>query len=135
MLILAVTGWRHWADWEFIFNELDKILFRQTFHRLHLRVGDADGADAITSDWWMARDRVTGHKYKANVEKFGWPAAGPIRNRDMLMGAEEDGIPAQLLIAFPQPGVKMRSPGSGTTGCLIEAAFMGIRVEIPGYKK
>lgn len=135
-MILAVSGWRKWDDIRFATNQL--LSYRVMYGRaLLVRVGDADGLDKIIRDHCEAKgyEHVV---YRADWEKFGRPAAGPIRNRGMLHGnSPEDprqGVLADRLLAFPQPSMKMRSPGSGTVGCLIEAHLLGISVDIPGYK-
>ena len=140
-MILAVSGWRFWTDRVFVTSHLD--YYRQHYGpSLHVRVGDADGVDKFTRDWLFQCEQqgspVTYQVYRAEVGRYGWPAAGPVRNGKMLRGQHPDdahsGVLAEELLAFPQPGVKMRSPGSGTTGCLIEAHSIGITVRIPGYQ-
>lgn len=144
-MILTVSGWRDWlsagCDPEFVRRRLDNyvVLYGAA---LHVRVGDADGVDKITRDWLFAGEqrgtRVTFCVYRADWGKYGRPMAGPIRNGKMLRGQSSldlhrDALTDELL-AFPQPGVKMRSPGSGTTGCIMEAHEIGISVIIPGYR-
>lgn len=142
-MILTVSGWR---EWEKRCNPAFVVyhLFRyQSLYgsSLHVRVGDADGVDEIVYRWLLERESelsgVTWHRYRADWDRHGG-AAGPIRNREMLHGnavmeLHRDAL-ADALLAFPEPFVKMRSPGSGTTGCLIEAHSLGITVDIPGYK-
>jgi hypothetical protein len=58
-------------------------------------LGGAPGADTLAEEWadvWGVRKRI----YPANWELYGSPAAGPIRNQQML----EEGRP-DLVIAFP----------------------------------
>lgn len=142
-MIVAGSGWRFWGvkgdtDPLFIHGHLDR--HRYLFGpALHLRIGDCEGADEIMLQWAKANPNVSFTIYRADWATHGRPAAGPIRNNHMLRGAENPDDPypdvlANKLLAFPQPGVKMRSPGSGTTGCVIEANFLGVDVDIPGYK-
>lgn len=143
-MILTVSGWREWekrCDPAFVVYQLDR--YRHLYGAsLHVRVGDAEGVDKITRDWLFAdeqeRSGLTYQVYRVETSKYGWPAAGPIRNGKMLRGQDSSDLQrdelADLLLALPEPLVKMRSPGSGTTGCLIEAHSLGISVDIPGYK-
>lgn len=143
-MILTVSGWRDWArccDPRFVTYQLNRYLSLYGAS-LHMRVGDADGVDRITRDWLFEdeqqRSGITYQVYRAEWGKHGRPAAGPIRNGEMLRGRNPlDPYRSQLadiLLALPEPGVKMQSPGSGTTGCLIEAHSLGITVDIPGYR-
>jgi hypothetical protein len=100
---------------------------------LHIRVGDADGGDAAVRQWCQGLG-ISHHVFEADWGKYG-TAAGPIRNREMLEG-KGDPVqgPTELLLGFPGRKRPIRVPGSGSWGCCIEAALMGIRVEIPAYK-
>jgi hypothetical protein len=140
-MILAVSGWRNWTDHIFVIRQLRGYM-NMYGPSLHVRVGDATGVDEITRQWLTFQSTV--HRihidhtiYYADWEKFGRPMAGPIRNGQMLRGENEQdpdfGIHADVLLAMPQPGVKMRSPGSGTVGCLMEAHLLGINIDVPGY--
>jgi hypothetical protein len=135
VIVVALTGWRRWSDKQFIFDYLD--VLRTNFGQMHLRHGDADGADAIAWLWRQTRD-VPGFRYEADrlpSGSFRDPSAGPVRNRQMLLGAREDLVPADYLVAFPEPGRRAKIPGSGSWGCVIEAHIQGIHVDIPPYKK
>lgn len=129
--ILAVTAWRFHQDRNFIEAWLGHYAYAYG-GRLHVRVGDASGGDAITARFCQDM-HISYYVYYAHAQKHGWPAAGPIRNRDMLTGAEEDRTPADELLAFPQPNIKPRIPGSGSWGCVGEAFVQGIHVTIPPY--
>lgn len=143
-MILTVSGWREWEERcnpVFVTYQLDRYLSLYGAS-LHVRVGDAEGVDKITRDWLFKEEQqrsgLTYQVYRAEWGKYGRPAAGPIRNGEMLRGQNpldlfRDQL-ADLLLAMPEPGVKMHSPGSGTTGCLIEAHTLGISVDIPGYR-
>jgi YspA, cpYpsA-related SLOG family len=131
-MIIAVTGWRHHADRDFIRGQLGGWLGP---YPLHVRVGDASGTDAIVASW--CQDNGISHKvFRADWDRFG-KHAGPMRNRDMLAGKEDYFTgPTQLLLAFPRyDGEHILVPGSGTWGCVIEAFQRGIRVEIPAYTR
>lgn len=134
-MIIALTGWRYWDDPLFIRTYLT--VLQHTYSDMHLRHGDASGADDIAWKWRMEHE-VPGFRYEADRKpggQFVSPDAGPRRNRAMLLGAHESLVKADILVAFPQPGVKGRSPGSGSWGCIIEAHFQRIHVEIPAYER
>lgn len=131
MMIIAVTGWRGHTDGAFIRSQLT---LWQGPYPLHIRVGDAHGADWFTLKW-CEDNAVSHHVFRAHWE-IGM-AAGPQRNARMLQG-DGDHVPGptQLLLGFPRTdGARIEVPGSGTWGCLIMATQMGIRVQIPPYKK
>lgn len=143
MMIVAVTGWRHHTDETFIRAQMDRLYFL-TDEQIWLRVGDAEGADAIATQW--AKDQFIPHDiYIADWNRHQ-KLAGPLRNRQMLTMEkiyEFDGatsftlepLPADLLVAFPEPGARPKIPGSGSWGCIGEAFTLGIEVLIPGYSK
>lgn len=139
-MILTVSGWRHWADAAFVQRRLHRYNDMYAGH-LHVRVGEATGVDEITRTWlrlWRGQyPGLTCYVYEADWSRLG-SAAGPIRNGQMLRGEDPNdpraGQVADKLLAFPQPGVRLRSPGSGTFGCTIEAFLLGIDIDIPGYK-
>lgn len=138
-MILVVSGWRDWRDGVFVAQTLRPYLLRYQ-QDLHVRVGDARGVDAMVEKLLLPRNHhgVTCTVYKANWDLPG-RSGGPVRNGHMLRGTGSFGDPtagqmADRLLAFPQPFVKWRSPGSGTVGCMIEAFLLGIRIDVPGYK-
>jgi hypothetical protein len=140
-MILAVSGWRGWTDHIFVIRQLRGYVDMYG-PSLYIRVGDATGVDEMTRAWlkFQADTRgiyISHTVYYADWEKHGRPAAGPIRNRQMLRGEGpndlDPNVHADVLLAMPQPGVKMRSPGSGTVGCILEAHLLGISLDIPGY--
>ncbi len=131
-MILSVSGWREWrkrCNPTFVIYHLLRYegLYGSS---LHVRVGDADGVDDITYHWLTERERQ-GSGITYQVYRADWHGR-------MLRGQSSSDlrrhILADTLLAFPEPGVKMRSPGSGTAGCLIEAHSLGISVDIPGYR-
>lgn len=129
-MILAVSGWRDWTDVGFIFRQLGTMRKRGY---THIRVGDAKGVDRITRSFVTSHDFYTYHIYKAD---WGYipRGAGVVRNVRMLKGVEEDNTLADLLIAFPQPGVD-HEKDSGTWRCMKQAHKLGIPVWAPGYRE
>lgn len=134
-MIIATTGWRHYTDATFIRVQLMRYNSQRmidNYGPLHVRVGDAAGADSIVVNWC----RENGISYQ--VFYAAWDTdlrAGPERNRRMLKG-EGDPVtgPTKLLLAFPRVGgPPIRIPGSGTWGCVIQASQLSIQVEIPPY--
>lgn len=135
-MIIAVTAWRNHTDSAFIRGQLE--LWRGPFP-LHIRVGDAEGGDAIVLKWCQDNG-ISHHVFKARRYPSGalMPGAGPQRNLEMLLGRGDPVTdePTGILIGFPRTdGVRSTSPGSGTFGCVIEATMRGIRVEIPAYRR
>lgn len=135
-MILGVTGWRFYKDAAFIRSYLStwKALYEcSSMAFLHVRVGDADGADAITRRW--CRDNAISH----HVFRADWSQgkiAGPRRNERTLLGTGDPvSGPTGLLAGFPRnDGGYVTVPGSGTWGCIIRAFELGIKVEIPPYR-
>jgi hypothetical protein len=139
-MILTVSGWRGWDLGALVICDyLDNYMARYG-PGLHVRVGDADGVDRIVRVWLFDVESrglgVTYCVYPAEWGKYGRPAAGPIRNGKMLKGENPaDGFEGQLahrLLGFPQPGINWRQPGSGTVDCIMQAAKLGVTVEVPG---
>lgn len=130
-MIIAVTGYRGHRDGAFIRGQLGNFLGP---FPLHIRVGDAMGADFFVLKW--CEQNAVSHKvFRARWEELG-RSAGPERNERMLRG-QGDTVrqgPTELVLVFPRTdGVKIAVPGSGTWGCAIRAFQLGIRVEIPAY--
>lgn len=135
MRILAVSGWRGWTDAPFIERWLE---WARLEGFVLIRFGDATGVDEITFQWAARMRTETGDlllsRYMADWSRFN-RGAGPIRNRQMLLGLKPDDPKqsrADLLLAFPQPGV-LPGFGSGTWSCIGEACCQGIEVKIPPY--
>ena len=136
-MIIAVTGWRDYADAGFIHQHLTPwlSLCRNAGRVLHIRVGDAKGADEITWRWCL--DQNVSHRvFYADWDKYG-KMAGPIRNEQMLRGIGDPFLgQTNMLMGFPpNNGARITVPGSGTWGCIIKAYELGIKVEIPAYRK
>lgn len=144
-MIIAVTAFRDYRDAGFIRSTLGSWLLwcQERCEHMHVRVGDAPGGDAITYDWCRQHSLSydIGYKvFRADWDRYGrgkGSPAGPIRNKQMLTG-EGDPVAgyADLLLGFPRTdGARITVPGSGTWGCVIMAAELGIKVEIPPYVK
>ncbi len=133
-MIIAVTGYRDYRDGTFIRNTLRGIQERFGVP-LHIRVGDAWGADEITRMWCQA-NRVSFMRFIADWDGLG-KQAGPERNTRMLLGTGDPVTgPTDLLLGFPRTdGTPIRVPGSGTWGCIIRAYELRIPVEIPAHRK
>lgn len=141
-MILTVTGWRHWQDGIFVVMHLNRYLHLYGAS-LHVRVGCAPGVDQFTREWLEYKTGVQGSGLTYTIYEADWDqlgkAAGPIRNGQMLRGEQNSNerhqnVLTDQLLAFPQPGVRLRSPGSGTAGCIFEAHELSIGIDIPGYK-
>jgi hypothetical protein len=151
-MIIAFSGWRDWIDAKFIRRQIERELGAHSFggplaDTVHIRVGDAGGADAIVRGYFdeLAADLGGPDRaytmYEADWDRFGnnHPnPAGAIRNREMLRGQNPRdpmyGHLADLLIAFPQPGRSRPLKGSGTWNAIEQAHWHGIEVRIPAYK-
>lgn len=107
---ICFTGGRHYNGSAMALFVLD--LLRETDPSAELHVGDCPtGLDEMIRDLAQLNpDRV----WKADWTKHKL-AAGPIRNREMLMG---NGHKADLLIAFPGK--------DGTENCVSQALQLGI---------
>lgn len=140
-MILTVSGWRYWTDPQFVITRLEGYDDMFGLCSIHLRVGCCrTGVDKFVRDWAAANlGRLASRTiYRADWDKLGKPA-GPIRNGYMLRGEYHplDPNPGQVtdrLLAFPQPGVPWRSPGSGTVGCIYDAISLAVDLDVPGYK-
>ncbi len=77
--------------------------------------GAANGADYWGNQWALARNRPT-IRFHADWETHG-KAAGPIRNRQMLIEGKPD-----LVVAFPG--------GAGTANMVSQAKKAGIPVRV-----
>lgn len=132
MKIIAVTGYRGYTDGSFVHRILGE-LWNQYEIPLHIRVGDAWGADLFVRQW-CERNQVSYHMFRAHWVETR-KKAGPERNERMLLGEGDPTTgPTELLVGFPRTdGVGITVPGSGTWGCLIRASQLGIAVEIPPY--
>jgi hypothetical protein len=137
-MIIAVTGWRDHTDGAFIRSYMNayRSMSVRSNSLFHVRVGDAQGVDAIVVKW--CQDNGISHKvfealrYSSGALVSG---EGPARNRRMLLGIGDHVSGAtSLLVGFPRTDRgRITIPGSGTWGCMIKAAELGIKVEIPPY--
>lgn len=88
-----MCGDRNWTNAVAIIREVDTLIAEHGADNLVIIEGEARGADKIARRAAVAR-RVEVDRYPAEWEKFG-RAAGPIRNRQMLVEGKPD-----LVIAF-----------------------------------
>jgi hypothetical protein len=112
---VLVCGGRDFDDREFLREVLDE-LARE--HVIDVVIhGDAVGADRMAGEW----ARLSGIRelaFPANWEKYR-RAAGPIRNRQMLVEYAPD-----LIVAFPG--------GRGTANMIRQARAAGVPVHVHG---
>ena len=90
-LRLLVCGDRDWNNREFLYATLDAIHAETPI--VCIVEGEARGADRMAREWAVERG-IAFDPYPANWDKYG-PAAGPIRNGEMLV----NGRP-QRVVAF-----------------------------------
>lgn len=117
-MIIVVTGGRDFDNEIMVFSALDVIYPEILIH------GGASGADALADKWAKSRAKV--HICYPAVWKDHGKAAGPIRNRDMLLFA-------QALVAnnkfTPDKVEVLAFPGGrGTMNCVKTAKELGISV-------
>lgn len=139
-MIIAVSGWRYWDSKASLVTVIGTLIDAVWANEPNpnpmgdgplptLRFGDNPGGIdqlmwEIVIEWRLPHER-----YIANWDEYG-KAAGPLRNRAMLKGDGFTGQRANLLLAFPEPQNYPKIPGSGTWGCIGEAARMGIQTTI-----
>lgn len=144
-MIIAVSGWRNWREKSSVVAVIGTMIDQHWGttsipsepNLLPLfRFGDCEtGVDQmiweIVTEWHLPHER-----YEADWDQYG-KYAGALRNRAMLRGDghPSQGVKATVLLAFPQPNALPKIPGSGTWGCIGEAAAMGIQtVTYPSTK-
>ena len=111
---VLVCGDRHWDDIEGL-EEVLEMLDRR-FGVARIIHGNARGADQIGGNWGMRRETVLVQVFPAAWDKYG-KAAGPMRNRKMIMEGEPD-----LVVAFHDSIVDSK----GTKNMLQEAVDWGV---------
>jgi hypothetical protein len=126
---VIVTGSRHWADKQRVYDALNEAY--RTYGPYVLVHGKcATGADAIAHEWYSLASRlvpVTEDPFAAAWEARG-PAAGPERNERMVEAG------GQLMLAFVEPCSKANCDkpkphdSHGTAGCMELAREAGIEV-------
>lgn len=109
---VLVTGGRNYTDLLAVWGALDALHASQGPITLLIH-GGAAGADLL-ADKWAVHNDVRRRQFKPDWDAYG-PAAGPIRNRQML----EEGRP-DLVIAFPG--------GKGTRDCVWQAKELDFTV-------
>lgn len=110
---VIVTGGRDYKNQEHVTKALESVGATIVVH------GGANGADSHADKYseWAALNLgiyVETIVYKADWDKYG-KAAGPIRNRKMLMENKD-----AIVLAF--------SGGQGTNGCVMIARELGMMV-------
>jgi hypothetical protein len=115
---VVVTGGREYSDRDAVFEVLDAthglMPIAALAHGACSLRGKLRGADRWADEWCAARGIPCSH-YPADWMRDGRRAAGPKRNRAMLLAFKPD-----VLIAFPG--------GDGTAGCVGFARAFGITV-------
>lgn len=108
---VLVCGGRAFSDKRLVAKTLSPLHRQRAFSVLiH---GGASGADEI-AHLWAEFAGVPIERYPADWKQFG-PAAGPIRNRQMLVDGKPD-----LVVAFPG--------GRGTANMVAQAREAGVEV-------
>lgn len=116
---VLVCGARDYTDRARMYYVLDKL------HKLHtftlLIHGGAKGADTLAGEWARTHN-VPVKVFHADWKKFG-RAAGPIRNKQMLVKGQPD-----LVVAFPKT---ILAKSRGTKNMVMQAmkALINVIVE------
>lgn len=80
--VVAVSGGRHYSNKRRVFDVLDEIHAEDPISLLIEGECPDGGADELARQW--AKSREVNYKgVPPKVQKYGWPAAGPLRNREM----------------------------------------------------
>lgn len=108
---VLVTGGRRFDDRIAVERTLDTL--RRALGIACVIQGGAPGADALAREW-AERNGIEVQTYEADWDHEG-PAAGPIRNRRMLLLGKPDRV-----LAFPG--------GKGTADMVRQAERAGVRV-------
>jgi hypothetical protein len=111
---LLVCGGQDFDDAAFLFRILDDLHREHRFREF--MQGGARGADALAKEWAMTKGDLKCFEIKADWKKYG-PAAGPIRNQQMLEWGPD------LVVAF--------AGGTGTAGMVALARAAGVPVISP----
>jgi len=113
---IVITGGRDYKDKKTVFKVLN-VLNPQKIY-----VGDCPtGVDKFVLEWQTNNMRTALLQFKADWDEHG-RAAGPIRNKEMILAAKQDNF--DFVIAFPG--------GKGTVDCVKHAknaGFVVLRVE------
>lgn len=111
-LRLIVCGGRDYANAEFVNATLDHVLESRGI--ACIIEGGAKGADRLARAWAASRG-VSVETFNADWKKHGAPAAGPIRNKQMIVEGKPHGV-----IAFPGD--------RGTANMIAQAEGYGLKV-------
>lgn len=118
---VLVCGSRDYNDQDRIWNTLDAV--HGTYGIATLIEGEASGADSHARDWALNEPGVEILKFPADWKKYG-KAAGPIRNKQMLVEGEPD-----IVYAFTN---KPLSQSKGTLNMVTQARKAGIQTVVVG---
>jgi hypothetical protein len=81
-IIVAVSGGRDYGDRDKVYSVLDGLHKRRTIVLLIQGQCYKGGADKLSEDWAQSRE-VNCMSVPAKTKKFGFRAAGPIRNKEI----------------------------------------------------
>lgn len=111
---VLVCGGRDFTDTLFVYSKLDSLHDQIPFPGVDVLIeGNAKGVDRIAG-YWARRRGIENQKFPADWKKHG-RAAGPIRNKEMLVKGKPD-----LVVAFPG--------GRGTANMIKIANLAGIEI-------
>jgi hypothetical protein len=111
---ILVCGGRDFKDRQRLFVVLDQVHSKRGIDIIIS--GAARGADTLAVDWAKSRE-IAYQEFPADWDQYG-KAAGPIRNRQMLVEGKPDGV-----IAFPG--------GNGTADMIRQSKKAGLKVYEP----
>jgi hypothetical protein len=121
MTRVLVCGNRDYGEQERVWNVLDAV--HGTYGVTTLIEGDAQGADLMARRWAEAEEGIEILKYPADWKQYG-KAAGPVRNKQMLVEGQPD-----IVYAFTN---KPLSQSKGTLNMVTQARKAGVRVVVVG---
>ncbi len=113
--VVLVTGGRDFMDRDLVFATLDRVLEAGPIDLLVHGACPKGGADLLAHNWAYERG-ITVQSFPVDHKLDGpWPAAGPRRNRRMILMSMPTGA-----VAFPG--------GKGTDDCVDALTQMGVKV-------
>lgn len=80
--VVAVSGGRAYSNGKRVFEVLDQVHAEEPISLLIQGECPDGGADELSRKWAKSRE-VNYQGVPPKVKKYGWPAAGPKRNREM----------------------------------------------------
>jgi GDP-D-mannose dehydratase len=118
MYKVLICGSRDWDSFESILEQI-MLLYQKYGDDFVVIEGEAKGADSIARTCAEKFD-IEVEKYPANWDKYG-RAAGPVRNKQMLVEGQPD-----LVLAFS----KNLSTSKGTKNMVDQAREAGVEVRV-----